>query len=76
MLLCAAVVCFSLVIFVWSYSIRSCFPKNKVILSSFLGTKKGSIMTYCLNFDVCLCIRIKKIQLEKEGIGIMFFVGF
>jgi len=32
-------------------------------------------MTYCLNFDVSLCIRIKKIQLEKEGIGIMFFCG-
>ena len=75
-LLCTAVACFSSVNFVWSYSIKSCFPKNKVILSSFLGNKKGSIMTDCLHFDVSLYIRIKKFNQRKKALGLCVLWDF
>ena len=42
-------------------------------LMPFEETGKTRVRTNCLNFDVSLCIRIlKKIQLEEEGIGLIF----
>jgi len=30
-------------------------------------TGKTRVRTDCLNFDVCLCIQIKKLEFEEEG---------
>jgi len=35
-------------------------------------TGKTRVRTDCLNFDVCLCIQIKKLEFEEEGTGIVF----
>ena len=64
MLLCAVVVCLAQS-FLFGH-IKSYFLNNKVTLSTFLGHKNGLNMTDCLNFDVSLCIQIKK-QISIRG---------